>query len=90
LVAHVDLVPHPRSESRLSDARAPQLRQCLLDQTAHTALSNGTGSIEERLARWLLMAHDRLGGNEGHSPRAASPDFNVVAMGTETKQALHT
>ena len=33
-------------------------------QTANTALSNGTGSIEERLARWLLMAHDRLDGDE--------------------------
>jgi CRP-like cAMP-binding protein len=33
-------------------------------QTAHTALSNGTASIEQRLARWLLMAQDRLDGNE--------------------------
>jgi CRP-like cAMP-binding protein len=35
-----------------------------LIQTSHTALSNGTASIEERLARWLLMAHDRLDGDE--------------------------
>jgi CRP-like cAMP-binding protein len=35
-----------------------------LIQTSHTALSNGTASIEERLARWLLMAQDRLGGKE--------------------------
>jgi CRP-like cAMP-binding protein len=35
-----------------------------LIQTSHTALSNGTATIEERLARWLLMAHDRLDGNE--------------------------
>jgi CRP-like cAMP-binding protein len=33
-------------------------------QTANTALSNGTASLEERLARWLLMANDRLEGNE--------------------------
>ena len=33
-------------------------------QTAHTALSNGTASIEQRLARWLLMAQDRLDENE--------------------------
>jgi CRP-like cAMP-binding protein len=32
--------------------------------TAHTALSNGTATVEERLARWLLMAQDRLGGDE--------------------------
>ena len=31
-----------------------------LNQVSNTALSNGTASIEERLARWLLMAHDRL------------------------------
>jgi CRP-like cAMP-binding protein len=34
-----------------------------LIQTSYTALSNGTASIEERLARWLLLAQDRLGGN---------------------------
>jgi CRP-like cAMP-binding protein len=39
-------------------------QQPFLIQTSHTALSNGTASIEERLARWLLMAQDRLGGDE--------------------------
>ena len=34
-----------------------------LIQTSHTALSN-TATIEEHLARWLLMAQDRLGGDE--------------------------
>ncbi len=29
-------------------------------QAAHTALANALGKIEERLARWLLMAHDRV------------------------------
>jgi len=33
-------------------------------QASHTALANGTGKIEERMARWLLMAHDRLSGDE--------------------------
>ena len=32
--------------------------QVFLRQTAETALANGRGKIEERLARWLLMAHD--------------------------------
>ena len=30
-------------------------------QTTSTALANGRSKIEERLARWLLMAHDRVG-----------------------------
>ena len=33
-------------------------------QTAQTALANGRSKIEERLARWLLMANDRLDGDE--------------------------
>jgi CRP-like cAMP-binding protein len=32
-------------------------------QTEHTALANAEGSIPERLARWLLMTHDRTRGN---------------------------
>lgn len=33
-------------------------------QLAYTALSNAVHSVEERLARWLLMCHDRVDGNE--------------------------
>ena len=33
-------------------------------QTSQTALSNGQAKLEERLARWLLMCHDRLAGDE--------------------------
>jgi CRP-like cAMP-binding protein len=35
-----------------------------LIQTAHTALANAHGQLEERLARWLLMACDRSHGDE--------------------------
>jgi CRP-like cAMP-binding protein len=31
---------------------------------AQTALANGRHKLEERLARWLLMAHDRVDGDE--------------------------
>jgi CRP-like cAMP-binding protein len=47
------------------------LRRCLLryvqaflSQTTQTALANGRANIDERLARWILMAHDRLDGDE--------------------------
>jgi CRP-like cAMP-binding protein len=33
-------------------------------QTTQTALANGRSKIEERLARWLLMADDRIAGDE--------------------------
>jgi CRP-like cAMP-binding protein len=38
--------------------------QALSVQTSYTALSNAVHPIEERLARWLLMSHDRADGNE--------------------------
>jgi hypothetical protein len=34
--------------------------QAFLAQTSQTALANGRGKLAERLARWLLMWHDRL------------------------------
>jgi CRP-like cAMP-binding protein len=35
-----------------------------LTQVAETALANACSRIEERLARWLLMAHDRVDSDE--------------------------
>ncbi len=32
-------------------------------QTGYTAMANGRSKIEERLARWILMAHDRTDGD---------------------------
>ncbi len=32
-------------------------------QTAHTAAANARATLKERLARWLLMLHDRIRGN---------------------------
>jgi CRP-like cAMP-binding protein len=51
-------------------AESPTLREAFLRyahtffvQAAHTALANARGRLEQRLARWLLMAHDRLPGD---------------------------
>src|SRR5690348_937745 len=38
--------------------------QAFMVQTAHTAIANARGTVEQRLARWLLMAHDRIDGDE--------------------------
>jgi len=38
--------------------------QAFTVQTSYTALSNGSGTISERLARWLLMCHDRIDGDD--------------------------
>ncbi|WP_226951252.1 Crp/Fnr family transcriptional regulator [Rhizobium terrae] len=40
--------------------------QALATQVTFTALSNAAHNIDERLARWLLMCHDRIDGNELH------------------------
>jgi CRP-like cAMP-binding protein len=37
--------------------------QAFIVQTAHTAAANARAKVEERLARWLLMAHDRVDGD---------------------------
>jgi CRP-like cAMP-binding protein len=51
--------------------QSPSLHEVLLRyveafqvQVAYTALSHGSFTIEERLARWLLMCHDRLPGDD--------------------------
>ena len=35
--------------------------QVFMVQTAHTAIANARAHIDQRLARWILMAHDRTG-----------------------------
>src|SRR6266540_251621 len=35
--------------------------QAFVVQTAHTAICNARAKLDQRLARWILMAHDRLG-----------------------------
>ena len=36
--------------------------QAFLTQASHTAICNARSRIDERLARWILMAHDRVAG----------------------------
>jgi CRP-like cAMP-binding protein len=38
--------------------------EAMNSQTMQTAACNGRHDLEQRLARWLLMAHDRADGDE--------------------------
>jgi CRP-like cAMP-binding protein len=40
--------------------------RALAIQVSYTALANGRAKLEARLARWLLMVHDRVDGNSIH------------------------
>jgi CRP-like cAMP-binding protein len=51
--------------------------QAFTIQTSHTALSNGSHRIEERLARWLLMCHDRVDGDD----LALTHEFIALMLG---------
>jgi CRP-like cAMP-binding protein len=55
-----------REAMRLSRSLHTLMMKCgyaFTIQTAQTALANGRSNIEERVARWLLMAHDRVDGD---------------------------
>ncbi|WP_254027353.1 Crp/Fnr family transcriptional regulator [Mesorhizobium ventifaucium] len=61
----------PVENLRSEVAKSQSLRESLLRyahaflvQSSRTALVNGHSKIEERLARWLLMVHDRTEGNK--------------------------
>ena len=47
-------------------------------QVSQTAYTNAGHSLEERLARWLLMTHDRL----GHDDMPITHEFLSIMLGT--------
>jgi CRP-like cAMP-binding protein len=60
----------PATELRKATQTSVSLRDSLLKfvqafgvQTTHTAICNAQSRLDVRLARWLLMAHDRIGDN---------------------------
>jgi CRP-like cAMP-binding protein len=75
---HESLIQVPGSALRIGTEelrraihQSPSLHQHLLRyveafqvQVSHTALSHGSYTLEQRLARWLLMCRDRLDGDD--------------------------
>jgi len=62
--------------------------QSFMIQTAHTAVANGSATLAERLARWLLMAHDRVEGDD----LPLTHDFLSIMLGVRragVTTALH-
>ena len=64
-----------------STLRRTMLRymQTLLIQTAQSAVANARYQIEARLARWLLMCHDRVNGDE----IALTHEFMAMMIGAQ-------
>lgn len=64
--------------------------QVFMVQTAHTAIANARSHIDQRLARWILMAHDRT----GEDALPLTHEFLAVMLGvrragvTEALQSL--
>jgi CRP-like cAMP-binding protein len=62
--------------------------QVFMIQTAHTAISNARAKIDHRLARWILMAHDRIEGDQ----LPLTHEFLAIMLGVRragVTEALH-
>jgi CRP-like cAMP-binding protein len=84
------------AELRQATRTSPSLRDSLLKfvqafgvQTAHTAICNVQSRLDIRLARWLLMAHDRI----GEETLPITHEFLSLMLGVRragVTEALHT
>ena len=70
----------------LAMEQSASLRRALLNyghaftvQMGQTALANGRSRIEQRLARWLCMAHDRIDGDDLH----LTHEFIAIMLGVQ-------
>jgi CRP-like cAMP-binding protein len=76
-------------ESKTLHQRMQLYAHVFMVQIAQTAFANGAALIEERLARWLLMAHDRQDDDDLH----LTHEFVAVMLGVRRSgvtDALHT
>lgn len=74
--------------SKSLQQRLQRFAHVLMVQIAQTAFANGKGKIDERLARWLLMVHDR----EDDNRLALTHEFIAIMLGVRragVTDALH-
>ncbi len=60
--------------------------QSFMVQTAHTAIANARANLPERLARWILMAQDRVGGDD----LALTHEFLALMLGVRRPGVTET
>ncbi len=62
-ISHATFTSAVKQSAELSDLII-RWQSCLISQLSYTALSHGSFTLPERLARWLLMVHDRVEGDD--------------------------
>jgi len=72
-------------QSRTMHERFLLYAHAFLLQTGYTAMANGRSKIEERLARWILMAHDRTDGDA----LALTHEFLSIMLGVRRPGVTH-
>ena len=82
---HVDELREAIDESATLHQPLLLYAHAFLLQTGYTAMANGRGKIEERLARWILMAHDRTDGDT----LALTHEFLSIMLGVRRPGVTH-
>ena len=72
-------------KSRSMHQRFLLYAHAFLTQTGYTAMANGRSKIEDRLARWLLMAHDRIDGDT----LSLTHEFLSIMLGVRRPGVTH-
>jgi CRP-like cAMP-binding protein len=61
---HAENLRHLMADRAAVQSRFLLYAHAFMLQTSYTSLASASAKLEERLARWLLMVHDRLEGDE--------------------------